>query len=535
MTGPVGRPDLEVRPGLRGQQRQSRGEALTSAISGGSSGGSRAWAWRVFLTCWLVYTVFWAPYIVREHFPAIALVERGSLNVERYLGWTPDIFRGPRGGAYINNNPGASLTGAVPLLLLRSILHRLDEWNQKLPRRDRGGGDGDLFWRTLEEGRAFYFLLVGFVTAATVMAPMTAGTAAYLCSRLTEAGVPAAYAAGAALLCGLGTPVLFRTAYLNHNLLVGDAGFVALLLLWDPHDSPLPPARAALAGLLSGYAVLCDYSGLVVVAVTALYVWLRSARQPLAQRLRAMAAYAGGLAPAVAALAVYQAWAFGSFYRPSQHYMTPTAPTSRGYRGFDWPSPTLLWANFFDLRFGLFAYCPALLLAFAAPFTTHVRYKIPQRETRILWTYFVLFVLFCAANQYSWLQPSTGFRYLVPVVPALALLAMQAAEALPRAVRWGLASASCVQALIISAAYRNDIRLALGTLWRRRFELPWMIRLHDAGVPVTWAWPVVTYSLLVLAVASIWLVPGLRHDAGTPIRAENPHTSIANSIRGALK
>src|SRR5579862_6793969 len=95
---------------------------------------SRGWPWRVFLTCWVVYTAFWAPYIVREHFPAIALVERGSLNVDRYLGWSPDIFQGPRGGAYINNNPGASFTGAIPLLLLRPVLTRVDAWNQKLPR-----------------------------------------------------------------------------------------------------------------------------------------------------------------------------------------------------------------------------------------------------------------------------------------------------------------------------------------------------------------------------------------------------------------
>ena len=483
-----------------------------TALRGGHPASSGALAWRVFLTCWIVYTVFWSPYIVREHFPAVALAERGSMNVEQYFGWTGDIFHGSQGGAYINNNPGASLTGAVPLLLMRPLLRRLDAWNQQLPRSESKNDEGEVFLRTQAEGRALYFLFVGFVTVALVMAPATAGTAAYLCSRLMEANVPPASAAVAAILYGLGTPVLFRAGYLNHNLLVGDAGITALLLLWDPKDRPLHPARAAVAGLLSGYAVLCDYSGVVVVLVMALYAWLRSTGQPTPQRLRAMSAFAGGVAPAVAGLAIYQAWAFGSFYRPSQHYMPATAMTSQGYRGFDWPSLALVWTNFFSPQFGLFAYCPALLLAFAAPFTSRVPYRIPQRETRILWTYFALFVLFCAANQYSWLQLSTGFRYLVPVVPILALLAMQAAQALPAVVRWGIATVSCVQSFIIAAAYRTDIRLAAGTLWKRRFKLPWMIRLGYTGVPVTWAWPVITYISLVLVVAFVWLVPWSRKD-----------------------
>jgi hypothetical protein len=238
-----------------------------------------------------VYTVFWTPYIVREHFPVMAPAESGSLDVQRYLGWSEDIFRDPR-GAHINNNPGASLTGAIPLLLLRPVLVRVDEWNQKLPRpvRKSTSDEGELFWRTAAEGGALCFLLVAFVTVAMVMAPATSGTAAYLCSRLTETRVPAASAVGAALVYGVGTPVLFRVGHLNHNLLVGDAGITALLLLWDPKDRPLAPGRAVMAGLLAGYAVLCDYSGVVVVAVTALYMWLRAAGQPGEQRWRAMAA-----------------------------------------------------------------------------------------------------------------------------------------------------------------------------------------------------------------------------------------------------
>ena len=477
---------------------------MTSAASG--SGSRRGWGWRVFLTCWLVYTVFWTPYIVREHFPALALVERGSLDVSPYRTWSRDIFRMSRGGAFINNLPGASLTAALVLFPLSPVLERVDRWNQSLPRReDRTDDDGDLFWRTVAAGRAFYFLLVGFLTVALVMAPATAGAIAYLCARLTDAGVSTAHAALTALLCGLATPMIYRTGYLNHNLLVADAGLVALLLLWDPADRPLRAGRAALAGLLAGYAVLCDYSGIVVAAVTALYAWLRAARS---ERWRIMAAFAAGVAPGIVALATYQTWAFGASYRPPQHYMTPTAPTARGYRGLDWPSPALAWANFFDPRFGLFAYCPALLLAFAAPFVGRRRPRVPPRETGIILTYFALFVVFCAANQYSWLQPSTGFRYLVPVVPLLGLLAVQAAQALPRALRWGLAVVACAQSLLLAAAHQNDTRLAATMLWRRGFKLPWMIRLGESGVPVTWAWSLVAFLLLAALVALVWLAPG---------------------------
>jgi hypothetical protein len=457
---------------------------------------------RVFLTCWLAYSFLWTPYIVREHFPAVTLAEEGSLNVQHYLGWTDDIFVGPHGGAYINNNPGASLAGAIPLILLRPLLERVDAWNQTLPRPAVKPQDSELFWRTLQEGRAFYFLLITFLTVALVMAPVTAGTAAYLCSRAIEAGLPAATAALVALFYGLGTPMLFRSGILNHNLLAGDAGFYALLVVWGPHSRPLGVGRAVAAGLLSGYAFLCDYSGAVVVATVALYVWLRCQGGP--ERWRILAAYAGGVLPGVAALAGYQAWAFGAFFRPPQHFMTPTAPTARGYRGFDWPSLPLLWANFVDPRFGLFAYCPALLLAFAAPFVKRARYRLPDRENRVLLIYFGLFVLFCAANQYSWLQPLTGFRYLAPVVPGLALLAMQAAQAIPKALRRIVGVAAGAQSLILAAAHENDIRLSVGSLVKRHFTLFWMVRLHEAGAPVTWIWTLVGYLAVCSLLVLIW-------------------------------
>jgi hypothetical protein len=391
--------------------------------------------------------------------------------------------------------------------LFRPLLIRVDQWSQTLPRKQPVNNDGELFWRTLAEGRAPYFLLVEFLTVALVMAPVTAGAFAFLCARLASTGITGGNAAAASLLCGLATPILFRTAHLNHNLLVADAGFAALLLLWDPHGRHLAPRSAAVAGLLAGYAVLCDFSGLVVIAITGVYVWLRSSESEQAGigRWRVLAAYGVGLLPGIVALMLYQAWAFGSFYRPSQHYMQPTAPTSRGYRGFDWPSLSLMWANFWDPRFGLFAYCPPLLLAFGAPFLKHIRYRVPRREMWILLAYFSLFVLFCDANQYSWLQPLTGFRYLVPVVPALALLTLQVSQALPRAVKWLIAGAACGQSLVMAAAHENSLGASLTTLWHRRGGFLWVIRLHDARLPITPLLPLLTWGVVAIACTWVWL------------------------------
>lgn len=438
-------------------------------------------------------------------------MENGSLNVERYAGWTSDIFRSPAGGAYINNNPGASLTAAMPLLLFRPLLIRVDRWNRSLPRPTPLHDNGELFWRTLREGRAIYFMLVELLTVAFVVAPLTAATAAFLCKRLIESGVPPPYSAATSILYALGTPVFFRSAHLNHNLLVADAGLAALLLIWDPRGRPLSHLRAAAAGLFAGYAVLCDYSGVVVVATIAGYIWLRSAGHPPSHRWRLVAIYAAAVIPGVVILAIYQAWAFGSLLLPSQHYMTPTAPTARGYRGFDWPSPALMWANFFDPRFGLFAYCPALLLAFLAPLARRARYRMPEREMWILLAYFAAFVVFCGANQYSWLQPLTGFRYLVPVVPALTLLAIQASQLLPRPVRWGVAVVSCTESLLLAAAHSNDVRQAWGTLQERKGELLWMIRLRETGLPVSELWIWAPFGVTIGACALLWILP-IRRD-----------------------
>lgn len=474
---------------------------------------------RVFFTCWITYSVFWTPYIVREHFPAITLAESGTLNVQRFLGYTDDIFPSSSGRAFINNNPGASITGAIPLFILRPLITRVEAWNLRQPPTPIPANDnGEFFWRTVRERLQFYFLLIAFLTVALVMAPITAGTAAFFCARLQAFGISTPNAIVVSLLYALATPIFFRAALLNHNTLVCNAAFIAFLLLWDPANKPLRIRPAALAGLLSGYCVLCDWSGVVVLAATSLYCLLRviqpsttqpqsaqpSPTQPTPYRFKPLLAFAIGAAVFLVLLAIYQQWAFGSSVLPSQHYMPPTSPTSHGYRGFDWPSPALAWANFFDPRFGLFAYCPFLMLGLAAPFLPRSRRLIPTRELWILILYVALFVLFCAANQYSRLQPLTGFRYLVPVVPPLTILSIEVARHFPRPLQWLLASCAFAQSLVLSAAHVNDIRLALSTLVERHGQFLWIIRLRDAGLTVDWGCTLAAWMVPILVAAYIW-------------------------------
>ena len=138
---------------------------------------------------------------------------------------------------------------------------------------------------------------------------------------------------------------------------------------------------------------------------------------------------------------------------------------------------------------------------------------------RILFVYFALFVLFCAANQYSWLQPLTGFRYLVPVVPALALLAMHPRSALPPVVRWLIAGAACAQSLLMAVSHENNFRSALVTFWRHRGTLLSIIRLGDAGIHVTWMLPAFTW--IAVAIACLWYPAGRRPSSvPSPTRRE---------------
>src|SRR5262245_11219035 len=96
---------------------------------------------RLFLTAWVVYSVHFATNVMREHYPALSLVENGTFQVDRYLGLHSDIFLHTDGHSYIGNNVDTSVVAAVPLLAFRPMLDALEEHSKKkLAESDAPGG-----------------------------------------------------------------------------------------------------------------------------------------------------------------------------------------------------------------------------------------------------------------------------------------------------------------------------------------------------------------------------------------------------------
>lgn len=456
---------------------------------------------RLFFSAWLVYAINWAPFVVREHLPAMRLAESGTLDVSPFLGWSDDVFAGPRGGAFINNNPGASLLGAIPLVVARPLLAFAAR--QPDPPQLSWAREPVSSIESSQPRRQWYFWGIAFFTAAFLMAPVSALSISTFGAALWRAGIPRNPAIAAALFLGFATPFFLRTGYLNHNLLVAHCGLFAAVMLWNDGRRP-GSGRAAAAGFLSGYAVVCDFTGVLVVAVLGAYAWLRGGDEGegMRGRIRTAAFYCVGGAPTAVMLALYQRWAFGDPVHPSQHFMTAIEQTSHGYRGFTLPSLEIASINFFNPTFGLFAVCPVLALAFAAPFVRRVRFRMPGREMAVAFAYVTAFVVFCASNQYSTLQGSTGIRYLVPIIPALALLTLQVAQALPRSIQ-RLLFVLAVSMAALPAITHDPLIFFL----RDPFDLQisWVRRLAEHGV---FARPIVTslalFAAVGVAVTAIW-------------------------------
>lgn len=450
---------------------------------------------RLFLTCWVIFSLHFATNFVREHYLVLSIVDDGTFRLDPYVDLHVDIFETPDHGAHHGANPGASMIGAIPYFVLKPAV----DWfvQKQTGVTDEGGGVPaeykddrpariEFYRQVRERGLDIKFGLIGFITLLFVMAPLSALSAVIMFSVFGRLRFSRKTSIWLALLYALGTPVFFRTHYLNQNLMVGLFTFFAFVLLWQYAEQGRMKywLRYGLAGFLSGLALLCDYSGLVSLFLVGGYaLWLQKEVTSFRQGMRNVLWFSAGAVGPVLLLWFYQWRSFGHPLYPPQHYMPPVEWIEIGYQGVAGPSMELLSMLLFDPRFGLFTSSPILLLAVFAPILHFMgRNKIGLRETLFLFAMFLGILLFFSGVQYTRLQWLTGIRYMVPVIPFLFLLAAEVLTRLPRLLSYFLSVLAFTQSWCMSMASDDKIQKGvietLKSIFLEGFQLPWLTTLY---------------------------------------------------------
>ena len=329
---------------------------------------ARTIAVRLFLTCWIVFAVHVATNTVREIYLALAIGDHLSFRVDEYANMHPDLFEKKGYGWHIGANPGASMLGAIPYFFTRPIVDRVvarvNRARAASGLKEPPGGYNspwpmarEFYQEAWRRGFDIKFGLASVVMQALCMAPISAlGVVAmfYLLRRVFGSDKTAFWLA---LLYAFGTPVFYRTGFLNHNMMMGHFTLMGFLAMWNPSGSLRLPSglRYFLGGIAGGAALLLDYSGVVMLAALFCYAVARSGA---AHRFSSAAYYVLGVVGPILLLWFYQYESFGNPFLPGQNWMPPVEWIDAGYQGFTPPQPELLRSLLVDYRYGLFTTCP---------------------------------------------------------------------------------------------------------------------------------------------------------------------------------
>lgn len=461
---------------------------------------------RIFLICWIIYSMYFATNVVREHYPAFSLIESGTFKVDAYADYHPDIFKHRDGHWYIGNNVAGSVIAAIPLLVFDPVLDMIEKYEKK---KLKEHGPPATEYRTTHKNSKIFMQLVReaglslrfgaatVVTSVFLMAPLSALMVLLMYRVLRARDVTRRSAWWLSLVFAFSTPMFFRTGVLNHNVMLMYVTFIAFLLLWDRKEEgwPVTWKRRFWAGVLCGFGLALDYSGIVPLMVFYAYLVLARMRTTtITQSIRESIPYILGSIPPVLYL-LYTQWAmFGNPFLPGQYWMpdasaTPFDPnfvnpySTEGFRGFTLPSLDLYFLNLFSPTYGMYVYGPLLMLGLIPVYFYRNRnFVLPENERIFVFVYFFAFLTFCAANQYSRIQFNSGFRYMVPLVPLIYLYIADHLVRLPR--KWLLVILIPVTAhsWVISMVREPPFE-SWEVVLEHGWQLPWLSVLKASSDP----------------------------------------------------
>lgn len=448
---------------------------------------------RLFLTCWVVFVLHFATDFVREHYLVISMVEDHSYALDKYYGLHVDIFKNPPEakvqGAHHGANPGISMVAAIPYAIFRPAVDFIV--NRELAARVARGDTAapvyqdnrprrvEFYQKIRRMGLDVRFALVGAITMVFCMAPLSAASTVVMFNILEAMGLVRRVALGFSLLYAFGTPVFFRTGFLNQNLGLGIFAFLGFALIWDPGKQFgwTVPRRFFVAGLLGGLAFLCDYSGAILMGLLGFYAWWRASDEAgVAGGFRLSLWYLLGCLPGILLLWQYQYESFGNPFLPPQNWMAPVEWIDVGYKGVGGIRPNLLRLLLVDPRYGLLITTPIAILAFAAPWLARRNpHPLPFREALVCVGLTAAMVLFFGTVQYTQLQWVTGIRYLAAILPFVFLAAVPALLRLPRVLTYAIALLSVVVSWSLAMVRsQGSVLDNLQHVFVEGFQLPWL-------------------------------------------------------------
>ncbi len=242
------------------------------------------------------------------------------------------------------------------------------------------------------------------------------------------------YGAATAVLLGAGTMLLpFATLLFDHALAAA-LGFAAFVVLLRERDGPGRTWPLAAAGLLAGLAVVAEFPLALVALVLAGYAAAGAA--PLRRAL----VYGGGVVAGVVPLLAFNTWVFGSPFTLSytNALVAPVgdgAPAvganDDGFYGVGVPDPRAALSLLVSEK-GLLIVAP---IAIVALFGLPLLWRSGRRaETLVCGGLAAVFLAYNAAYYLPWGGQAPGPRFLVPLLPFLALPLAAALRARPLAV-----------------------------------------------------------------------------------------------------
>jgi len=344
-----------------------------------------------------------------------ALVERRTLFIDGYAANTGDVSQGIGGHTFINKPPGASLLAAIPYAAIFAAERMLHAPVEEMTRTNR--------WIVTA-------LSIGFCGACI-------GPVLFLYGR-RRVGTNATAA------LAVTSVVLFGTVIFPYSTMLFAHVPAALFLLLAV---TLLPTRPLAAGIAAGLALSCFY---VCAAAAAILFALACM-----QSRRAAARFAGGCAPWIVLMAIYQWACFGSPFRTAVEASTPFTEKGALFGVLRMPSFEALYGISFSPFRGLFVSSPVLLLATLALFPMARRRDLRQVFFAVVAISVMFFLAIAGFNGWNG-GCAFGPRYLVPIVPLLGIGLLVASDFRSRLFRALWIAAAMISVFLSLVATTTD-------------------------------------------------------------------------------